>query len=154
MYVVLCVITCGGIVFCWNDSLLCAFCVLVGECGLWFTSLKVFSNRSFSAARRLLGASGGHCKHTENTSFTTTWENTLMISSWNPVILPEMGAERNSPESCASYCWLSLTGLIVEQTAEICLKYQSLIFLDFVLCFALCIYCPGALEQCSELLTA
>lgn len=77
-----------------------------------------------------------------------------MISSWNPVILPEMGAERNSPESCASYCWMSLTGLIVEQTAEICLIYQSLIFLDFVLCFALCIYCLGALEQCSELLTA
>lgn len=30
---------------------------------LWFTWLKVFSNRSFSAARRLLEASGGHWEH-------------------------------------------------------------------------------------------
>lgn len=36
---------------------------------LRFTWLKVFSNRSFSAARRLLGASGGHCKHPRDIYF-------------------------------------------------------------------------------------
>ena len=64
--VILCVLHCFVSVQTVKFLVLCAF-----VCREAVTWLNVFSNRSFSAARRLLGASGGHCKHAIKKEFMT-----------------------------------------------------------------------------------